>query len=154
MSFSRSQRVCRLRHPTPQQPPLSSAASAPSPPGWPLDPSLAKRSVFRVAHGGARVATARPYRGTSIIRNNPHVGPTVALCPGTCGHPRGVGVSCERGTPVPRVPCLASARSATSMPPLSRTPRRNTTGPCAQDFCRVLGGGVFLQARYPCKWYL
>ena len=38
------------------------------------------------------------YRGTSLIRNTPTWDPTVALCLGTYGDPRGVGVSYERGT--------------------------------------------------------
>ena len=41
----------------------------------------------------------RAYRGTSLIRTPPPEDPTVALCLGTCGDPRGVGVSYERGTP-------------------------------------------------------
>ena len=40
------------------------------------------------------------YRGTSLIRNAPPKDITVALCIGTYGDPRGVGVSYERSTPV------------------------------------------------------
>jgi len=40
------------------------------------------------------------FRGTSLMSNPPPVGPTVALCLGTYGDPRGVGISYERGTPV------------------------------------------------------
>ena len=40
------------------------------------------------------------YRGTSLIRNTPPSDPTVALCIGTSGDPRGVGVLYERGVPV------------------------------------------------------
>ena len=40
------------------------------------------------------------YRVISLIRTPPPQDPTVALCLGTCGDPRGLGVSYERGTPV------------------------------------------------------
>jgi len=40
---------------------------------------------------------ATSYRGTAPIRNTPSVGPYSS--------PRGVGVSYERGTPVPVWPC-------------------------------------------------
>jgi len=45
------------------------------------------------------------YRGTSLIRNTPPYDPTVALCLGTYGDLRGVGVSYERGTPVAHTRC-------------------------------------------------
>ena len=40
------------------------------------------------------------YRGTSLKRPTPPVRPTMALCLGTSGDPRGGGGSYERGTPV------------------------------------------------------
>ena len=50
---------------------------------------------LRVTHG------APSYRGTSLMGNiPPPEDPTVALCLGTYSGPMGVGVSCERGTPV------------------------------------------------------
>ena len=46
------------------------------------------------------------YRGTSLIRNTPSVGPCSTLYLRTCGDPRGLGVSYERGSPVlPPSPC-------------------------------------------------
>ena len=46
------------------------------------------------------LAGSAVYRGALLIRNTPPVGPTVALCLGTYGDPRGVSVSYEQGTPV------------------------------------------------------
>ena len=40
------------------------------------------------------------YRGASLIGTPPPWDPAVALCPGTYGDPRGVGVSYKRSTPV------------------------------------------------------
>jgi len=45
-----------------------------------------------------------PYRGTSLIRH-PALGFEVGLCLGAYGGPRGVAVSCERGTPVRSLTC-------------------------------------------------
>ena len=39
------------------------------------------------------------YRGSSLIRSTPPVGPCSSLMPRTYGDPSGVGVSYERGTP-------------------------------------------------------
>ena len=39
------------------------------------------------------------YRGNSIIRNSLPQDPTVGLCLGPCGGPKGVDVVYERGTP-------------------------------------------------------
>ena len=41
------------------------------------------------------ISLRTPYRGTSLIRNNPPVDPTVARCLGTYGGPRGLDVSYE-----------------------------------------------------------
>jgi len=49
------------------------------------------------------------YRGTSLIRNTPSKEFTVALCLGTQGDPRRVGVSYERGTPVLPIVTVNSA---------------------------------------------
>ena len=48
----------------------------------------------------ARMDSGAACRGTSLIRNTPPQDPAVALCLGTYGDPRGVGVSFARGTPV------------------------------------------------------
>ena len=40
------------------------------------------------------------YRGTSLIRNSAPQVPTIGLCLGSYGDPRGLGVSHERGSPV------------------------------------------------------
>ena len=42
------------------------------------------------------------YRGTSPIRNCPPQDPTVGICLGPYAGPRGILLSCERGTPVPQ----------------------------------------------------
>ena len=42
----------------------------------------------------------RECRGTSLKTNAPPSDPTVGLCLGSLGGPRGVGVSYEQGTPV------------------------------------------------------
>ena len=65
-------------------------------------------SEVAMYHGTARgeretciaTYTAVMYRGTSLIRETPPWDPTVALCLGTSGDPRVMGVSYERGTPV------------------------------------------------------
>ena len=41
------------------------------------------------------------YRGTSLIRKRPPLGPTVGLCLGPYGGPMGWEFSYERGTPAP-----------------------------------------------------
>ena len=54
-------------------------------------------SLFQVALHLPSLVIA--YRGTSLIRNR-SLDPTVGLCLGTYGDPRGVSVSYERGDPV------------------------------------------------------
>ena len=58
--------------------------------------------------------------------------PTVALCPGTCGDPRGVGVSYERGTPVfiSFSPCRGAA-VPTNSPQSGRGPPFSTPLICS-----------------------
>ena len=48
----------------------------------------------------ATSALSTLYRGTSLIRNSPPLGPYGSPALGPYGFPRGVGVSFERGTPV------------------------------------------------------
>ena len=57
------------------------------------------------AEKAACTFTTQGYRGISLTRNAPLLGPIVALCQGTYmyGVPRGGGGSFERDTPVPRL---------------------------------------------------
>ena len=62
-----------------------------------------------------RIDSSSPYRGTSLIINSAPLHPTVGLCLGPYGGPRGGAVSYERGTPVPghlAVPWKESAESS------------------------------------------
>ena len=60
---------------------------------------LMYRCTCSVARDGVDAEGVDAYRGTSLIRNTPPVGPSIALCIGTYGDPRGVGVSHARDAP-------------------------------------------------------
>ena len=95
-------------------------------------------NTLRQCFMSSRLLDDTHYMGTSLIINIPPQDPTVALCLGTYGSPRGVGVSYERGTPV----CFASEglglverrggpdskNGGSSLIRNTRSPR-NTTGP-------------------------
>ena len=56
--------------------------------------------LYRLARASCDHLVSSDYRGTSLIRNLPHLGPYSRPMPGPLGGPKGVAVSYERGTPV------------------------------------------------------
>ena len=86
-----------------------------------LTPTLSTRSLTAGAHraelGNRHALLARRdphhlYRGTSLVRPPPRVGPYSSMCLGPYGGPRGGAVSDERGTPAgtPPAPRVRSNR--------------------------------------------